>query len=206
MDSYITLFLYCPGRASDLVQRPKLPGSRANFVYKLRAGAGANAPSENLAFYFGGIQGTNNEVLGLFADNTTLSLSNSLITVNTSDSAFSSWRYDGLGEGIRARAGAIATWIPSGKMGLLVVIGGVLSPRDIFDSGGRGVYPPEYEEGNNFTTEILVYDIDQSRWYKQAIPTQPDLPPRLARSCAVVATYPRSGVTHREYFLWAMER
>lgn len=104
----------------------------------LAYGGAANVPSENLAFYFSGLHGpTWDEVYypPLNASTTPNVVSNTLITLNMATQLEETWNNDTLSDGISGRASPELIWVPVGKQGILVALGGVVYPD--FVSGGR---------------------------------------------------------------------
>lgn len=161
---------------------------------KITNGAGANAPSENRGFYFGGLRREDNGVItGTDSD---VELSDYLLTVDTSEQGAAKWDPTGLPPNIRTRAEAGLAWIPAGEKGMLIAIGGALSPTD------SNYYTPgndsSVEAGNNFTEEISIYDISHNRWFTQNVQdTTTGHPPRMAQFCVVVASNFNDSQTHR---------
>lgn len=178
------------GSIGQLLNKSR-PTPTNSVPYIIFNGAGANAPSENLGFYFGGLRQIDNSPLqyGTTADNTTTELSNTLLVVNTKDQGFGQWAVPGLPFNVRTRAQASLAWIPAGDQGMLVAIGGSLEPTDIFN-----FFLPwdnSSKADNNFTEEASIYDIANERWFTQAIETDDSRgwPKTLASSCVVVASH-----------------
>lgn len=95
-------------------------------------GGAASAPSENKAWYVGGMRSPiwgeifrahNNRSL---TANTT---SNRLITLDMTTQYFEKFSNDSLPNDIKPRAGPSVVWVPVGSQGILVVLGGVTYPE-----------------------------------------------------------------------------
>lgn len=168
-------------------------------VFKITAGAGANAPSESLGFYLGGYKTASNRAVTIVDGPDELEQSSSLIIVNTTSQSDSFWTIPALPNGIRSRTRAMVNWIPVGSQGMLVVVGGALNPIDLMNS-----FQPwdnnTMEQGNNFTQEILLYDIASTRWFVQDIKEGSSFPTRLTQACSVVATRFDDTYTHRKLY------
>lgn len=172
----------------------------ASFQYKISNGAGANAPSENRGFYFGGLRKEDNGVIS-YQDLDT-ELSNTLLIVDTSVQNSAEWTIPALPGNIRTRAEAGLVWIPAGEQGMLVVIGGALKPTDALNNNSASWNDPSIEESNNFTKEISLYDVKNGAWFTQDVQAEGGFPDhRLAQFCAVVATNFNESNTHRKLFL-----
>ena len=92
-------------------------------------------PSENLAFYFGGMRGpdwgpiTSDDA----SSNTT---ADTLIMVNLTDTGDNKlWRNSTLPADVASRASPQLVWIPVSEQGIIAVIGGVKNPEDIYPAG-----------------------------------------------------------------------
>ena len=105
-----------------------LPEGMTRFV---TAGAGANVPSENLAFYFSGMRRPDwGEIRtsGRRTYNAT-EVADTLISVDLSTMRDESWTNTTLPSTVPGRAGAELVWIPTAERGVLVAVGGVVSPE-----------------------------------------------------------------------------
>lgn len=101
----------------------------------ITSGGQVSVPSENLAFYFGGMRGqgwgpiTSDDA----SANTT---ADTLIMLNlTAVGDQKVWRNSTLPKSIMSRADAQIIWVPVSDQGVLVVIGGVRIPEYLFPSG-----------------------------------------------------------------------
>ncbi|KAL7946464.1 hypothetical protein V8C42DRAFT_320682 [Trichoderma barbatum] len=162
-----------------------LPSSVSQFV---TYGGAANAPSENLAWYFSGSTSRSNGPIYVNFNDTTRpsKISNSLITVNMASQNSETWSNKTyLPSSVKGRASPELVWVPVGAKGLLVALGGVVYPeyanasRESQDAKASEAQSPE------FMRVINVYDVAGDKWY-----TQPTVngPGTRARGCAVVAT------------------
>ena len=98
-------------------------------------GGQVSVPSENLAFYFGGMRGpdwgpiTSDDA----SANTT---ADTLIMANfTSTGDENLWRNSTLPTFVSSRVHPQLVWIPVSEQGIFVVIGGVKVPEDIYPDG-----------------------------------------------------------------------
>lgn len=99
-------------------------------------GAGVSAPSENKAWYIGGMRSPVwGEIYRTTSDksNVANTTSSSLITLDMSTQLSETFSNKTL-EDFKPRANPSAVWVPVGKQGILVVVGGVTYPE--FASGG----------------------------------------------------------------------
>ncbi|KAF4423940.1 Kelch repeat-containing protein [Colletotrichum fructicola] len=128
-------------------------------------GAGVSAPSENKAWYIGGMRSpvwgeiyrtTSNK------SNVANTTSSSLITLDMSTQLSETFSNKTL-EDFKPRANPSAVWVPVGKQGILVVA----------------------EESPEFTQKIDIYDISADKWYQQETTGGPGA---VTRGCAVLAT------------------
>lgn len=167
----------------------------------LAFGGVANAPSENKAFYFGGMRSPTNDVLfdysTAYPNQTAATISNKLITVDLSDQYGVKWNNKTLPTNILSRADPSMVWVPVGSQGILVVLGGVTSPGwNTLSQTSKNNAAKEADKV--FISTIDVYDIAGDKWYQQNSsaggPTGP-----LARGCAVLA-YPDDGSSFNIYY------
>ena len=148
-------------------------------------GAGANVPSENLGFYFGGMRSANGGPIYRDDESANMS-SNTLIEVEMSSMRDEKWTNHTLPDNIKPRANAQLVWVPVSKQGVLVAIGGVNPPEEIFAAGLNSSEITESKaDSPGFMTSLPVYDIATASWYTQE--TTGDPPPQLTEFCSVVA-------------------
>lgn len=94
-------------------------------------GGAANAPSENKAFYFSGMQSPSHGPVYYPGGNdslTAVNVSNTLITVDMSVQNSDKWTNVTLPSDIPGRANPELVWVPVGSQGILVALGGVVYP------------------------------------------------------------------------------
>lgn len=95
-------------------------------------GASANAPSEMKSWYFSGLVSPLDGPIYNPGDNASMAAtepSKSFITLDTSSQLSETWKNDTLPKDVKARSNAEVVWVPVGKQGILVVIGGVTYPE-----------------------------------------------------------------------------
>lgn len=105
----------------------QLPDGMTRYI---SYGGQANAPSENLAFYFSGLRGPtwgeiDYGISGKLANET----SSTLITLDMAEQGEETWTNVTLPEDIPGRASPELVWVPVGKQGILVALGGVVYPE-----------------------------------------------------------------------------
>jgi hypothetical protein len=104
----------------------------ANTTRYVTYGGAANAPSENLAWYFSGLRarggGTIYTPQSSNATTAAIDVSNTLITLDMAVQRKETFRNDTLPPGIPGRANPELVWVPVGKRGILVALGGVVYP------------------------------------------------------------------------------
>ncbi|EXJ78248.1 hypothetical protein A1O3_09409 [Capronia epimyces CBS 606.96] len=157
-------------------------------------GAGANIPSEYLGYYFSGMQTVSGEYIGEFdssdlstAANVTL---NQMLEVNMDAVGNAEWTSLQLPSWVSGRGSGQLPWVPFGPKGLLVAIGGVLNPIDVYDGSdypdGESDLKTESDEiSPSFMQDLKIFNVDNGSWYNQT--TTGKGPPQLAEFCAVVA-------------------
>lgn len=94
-------------------------------------GASANAPSENLGFYFSGLRTAGFGVIDYLSSNESLNAdveSTTLIQLNMTQQGSPVWSNNSLPPSVLPRAGAEIVWLPLSEKGILVAIGGVVDP------------------------------------------------------------------------------
>ncbi|PNY28644.1 Uncharacterized protein TCAP_01431 [Tolypocladium capitatum] len=180
---------YLYGVDKPLWQRGFLDTRLSDQVTRYIAyGAAVNAPSENKAWYFSGLTSpTRGPIIfntGLNDSARAVNISNSLISLDMSTQLGEKWNNITLPSYIKGRSNAEVVWVPVGKQGILVVLGGVTYPEWATVSH-KSVDPGASEKDSpEFMRSIDIYDIAGNIWYKQ--PTK-DAPGTRSRGCAVVA-------------------
>ncbi|KAI1748219.1 hypothetical protein F4782DRAFT_543001 [Xylaria castorea] len=165
--------------------RGKLPDDLTRYV---TYGGAANAPSENKAWYFGGSRSPSWGPIYTPSGNDSTNpnnVSDTLITLDLSESQSEKWTNATLPPGIPSRANPSVVWVPVGQQGILVVLGGVAYPQ-YSTSTQMSLNIAESEKVSpGYMTNVDIYDVASGEWYQQ--PTM-GAPPQLAMGCAVVAT------------------
>ncbi|KAM7203519.1 hypothetical protein V8F33_002139 [Rhypophila sp. PSN 637] len=149
-------------------------------------GGAANVPSENKAFYFSGLRAPDKgEVFQTGGSVTANVTSDTLIVLDMTTQLEETWKNITLPSNIKGRANPELVWVPVGKQGILVSLGGVIFP-DFSDVIAASPDPTASKTTSPlFMSTIDVYDIASGEWFSQ--PTK-DGPGQLTRGCAVVAT------------------
>lgn len=150
----------------------------------ITSGAYASSPDQGLGFYFSGmVSGTRGPLeynTDDTADNHPTITSDTFIKVDMTtadDAAFQSLAWP---TGFVPRAEGALVWLPYGAKGVLVAIGGVEVPGDLF------LFPPRDTQDGPFMTELAVYDIDADSWYVQQTLETGEKPTQLASFCTAV--------------------
>ncbi|SPJ81533.1 uncharacterized protein FTOL_08938 [Fusarium torulosum] len=161
---------------------PKLDKGVTRYV---AYGGGVNVPSENLAFYFSGLRSpTNGEFFTNDIEKKATKVSDTLITLDMEEQLYETWSNTTL-RGVKGRANAEVVWVPVGKKGILVVLGGVVYPEWAGRSGKSANEKESEKQSPKFMQTIDIYDIQGKKWYNQETK---DGPGARTRGCAVVAT------------------
>ncbi|KIW31241.1 uncharacterized protein PV07_02905 [Cladophialophora immunda] len=170
-----------------------------SFIKDITNGAGANAPSENLSFYFSGKYNADGTAFSYF--DPPKDYSPWLIKVDTSLQGHADWSREDLTlSDITLRSEGALVWIPASTQGLLIAIGGVVYPADL-NGYLKTDNATDITVAKSFLTEFPVYDIGSSTWSTQklspgsAIPDGP-----LAQFCTVVAS--SADYSHHEIFVY----
>ena len=148
----------------------------------LAYGASVSIPSENTAFYFGGAQTIDGKPLLVSEMDHSYFVSSALLKVDLLQPGNAKWTNLTTPDDVAGRLHAELVWLPVGKSGMLVVIGGsdvsmILSNYAAEDKGNS--------RNRAYVETILLYDIASQRWFQQ--PTQGEIPQMLVMFCAVVA-------------------
>lgn len=102
-----------------------------NVTRYISGGGGVSVPSENKGYYFSGLRAPSSGEIFYTTGNKTTDptvVSNTLITVDMSTQRGEIWANKTLPTTVPGRANPELVWIPQGKEGLLVAIGGVVDP------------------------------------------------------------------------------
>lgn len=153
-------------------------------------GADVSVPDMSIAYYVGGLVSAT--IQPLTYPYPTRNYTSSLHTVveasfwkcQLSGVSGMTCTYLSVPEGFPPRAEAGLIWIPYGKQGSLVLIGGTTRPADLQLNTTNTTNPAT----SNLLTDIWVYDISSDMWYNQSTSTAPghELPAEMASFCSVV--------------------
>ncbi|RCI10356.1 hypothetical protein L249_4374 [Ophiocordyceps polyrhachis-furcata BCC 54312] len=154
----------------------------------LAFGASASAPSENKAWHFSGLASPSKGPIfsnpSVNGSTRAMNVSETLITLDMSVELSEKWTNATLPSSVKGRSNAEMVWVPVGKQGILVVLGGVVYPEwaSVIHQSEDGA--ASMRESPSFMSLIDIYDVAADRWYKQ--PTTGG-PGTRTRGCAVVA-------------------
>ena len=98
----------------------------------LAFGGAANAPSEQKAFYFGGLKSPSAGPIYDVSTSASINAVNAseyMLILDMSTQQQETWKNVSLPSNIQARANPELVWVPVGSQGILVAIGGVLLPQ-----------------------------------------------------------------------------
>lgn len=158
-------------------------------------GAGANAPSESLGYYFGGLYNADGAKYSYFLPPT--NQSDWLISVTMEPLGHAVWAMSPVPENITWRAEAGLVWVPTSSKGILIAIGGVVKPADL----NFNVASDNATESHTFLQEFPVYDIGSNTWSVQQLnPGSPVPPKALAQFCTTVAS--SADGSHHDIFVY----
>lgn len=102
-----------------------------NLTRYLAFGGSASVPSENKAYYFGGLHSPSWGELYIQNPNASysaLNASNTFITLDLTTQQEETWSNTTLPNGVKGRGGVELVWVPVGAQGILVALGGVTYP------------------------------------------------------------------------------
>ncbi|KAF4513284.1 hypothetical protein G6O67_000573 [Ophiocordyceps sinensis] len=150
------------------------------------SGAAVSAPSENKAWYFSGLTSPTRGPITFNGNRTTMAMniSNTLISLDMTTQFGEKWSNSTLPDDIKGRSNAELVWVPVGKQGILVVLGGVTYPEWATEVHKSEDAAASEKESPEFMRVIDIYDVAGDKWYKQ--PTK-NGPGTRSRGCAVVA-------------------
>ena len=177
-------YQYGPNRASWIpgFYQGNLPDGVTRYITN---GAGVSAPSENLGFYFSGMRAPDWGPI-YYEDSSANQTANTLIQVDMSVMRSEKWTNTTLPDDIAPRANAELVWIPVSDQGVLVAIGGVTAPEEIWPAGlNSSQTSTSQAQSPGFMESLPVYDIASRKWYLQN--TTGDAPGQLTEFCSVVA-------------------
>ncbi|OJJ03076.1 hypothetical protein ASPVEDRAFT_134247 [Aspergillus versicolor CBS 583.65] len=156
-----------------------------DVTWHITNGAGVTSPSENLGFYMSGVHAPGwAETL---TDGNLRNLSQQMITVDMSEMQRPVFSNVSIPSYVKPRANAEAVWLPVADRGIVVLIGGVTYPEQLYSSG---LSDSQIEESMSNDPELMqtvaIYDIAGDEWYVQE--TAGDHPPQLQSFCSVYAS------------------
>jgi hypothetical protein len=127
---------YWYGTAGKQFTSGFLSGTTTNGTTRyVSYGAGVSVPSENLGFYFSGMRSKSSGPIFYTTSNAALNadtISNTLISVDMTTQRSEKWTNQTLPTYVPGRANAELVWVPVGKKGVLIAIGGVIQPEFAF--------------------------------------------------------------------------
>ncbi|KAI8255184.1 hypothetical protein K4K58_005835 [Colletotrichum sp. SAR11_239] len=164
--------------------RQSFPGGITQFVAH---GAAVSAPSENKAWYIGGMRSPIwGEIYKIYQNDTHIanSTSSTLITLDMTKQLSETFSNETLQ--VTPRANPSAVWVPVGEKGILVMVGGVTFPEFTTNGLRTSANSQDSEKDSpEFMKTIDIYDIAGKQWYQQKTENGPGA---LTRGCAVLAT------------------
>ncbi|EEP78101.1 predicted protein [Uncinocarpus reesii 1704] len=168
-----------------------------NVTRYITHGAGVSVPSENRGYYFSGMRGENwgpIAIAGPLANDS----ANSLVSVDMSKWRDEEWDKSTLPPDIIPRGKAELAWVPVSDSGVLIAIGGVPYPEDVFKGGSLTANQTRDNErlGDSFMKTVSIYDIASKKWFTQN--TTGIAPPGRSDFCSVVASA-KNGSSHNIY-------
>ncbi|KIW15369.1 hypothetical protein PV08_05415 [Exophiala spinifera] len=169
----------------------------SNFPHGVTNGAGANAPSEKLGFYFGGLYNQNGSKYDYFdqpEDEANFLIKVTMDTIGDSDWGIFTPPDDAK---IPWRAEGGLVWIPTSSQGILVALGGVVKPAD----ANNYYHVDNVTTSMTFVKEFPVYDIGSNIWSLQPLSDGSPFPDKpIAQFCTVVAS--AADYSHHEIFVY----
>ncbi|KAH8884777.1 hypothetical protein GQ53DRAFT_770595 [Thozetella sp. PMI_491] len=158
-----------------------------NMTNYIAYGGGVSVPSENKAYYFGGMRSATGGPVyfGNFVNNNANITSNTLISVDMATQNAEVWNNGTLPPGVPSRANPEVVWVPVGAEGILVVLGGVDYPEWVNRSRHSSNAPQSNTNSPGYMSNIDIYDIASKKWYQQSTSMGPST--ARTRGCAVVA-------------------
>jgi hypothetical protein len=114
-----------------------------NLTRYITHGAAVSVPSENRAFYFSGMHAPDGGEITTALPQANVT-AKSLISVDMSVMRSPKWTNATLPDYVPGRANAELVWLPVSQSGVLLAIGGVANPEDIY--GGLGLSTAQVQE------------------------------------------------------------
>lgn len=133
-DAVLAYQAYQYGSDKPLWQKGFHPAHLNDGVTRYIAhGAAVSAPSENRAWYFSGlVSPTRGPILpnpGLNRTTMAINVSDTLISLDMATQLDERWSNSTLPQDVKGRSNAEVFWVPVGRQGILVVLGGVTHPE-----------------------------------------------------------------------------
>jgi len=149
----------------------------------IAAGAYASSanPEQRLGWYFGGVAHPDYSALSWTYFNDNIVASGTFYRIDMSDSEHAHFTSLKWPEAQAPRAEGGLVWLPFGEEGILVALGGVITPPDLYV-----VAPKALPNNNTFMTDLAIYDIHGDKWYSQSTLESSPGPPQLAKFCTAV--------------------
>src|SRR5271170_6693341 len=105
-----------------------------------------------------------------------------------SDLGKGKWQSHMIPDFVIPRANAQLVWVPVSTQGILLAVGGVINPEEIFDGALTAEQADQSRsESPKFMMSVPVYDIASKTWYLQNTTAHEDYPPQLTQFCSVLA-------------------
>ncbi|RDW58120.1 kelch repeat protein [Coleophoma cylindrospora] len=179
----------------------RLPSGISRYITD---GASVSVPSENLGFYFSGLQAENFGPI-YYLPGTQNSSENAdvesetLIQLNMTSQQQEVWSNFTLPSSVPPRANAEIVWVPVSEQGILVAVGGVINPSyaNINQTNNAANAAASQRISPTFMSTVSVYDIAKQTWYEQ--PTSGGGPGALTQGCTVLASA-QDGSSHNIYW------
>ncbi|KFY38591.1 hypothetical protein V494_04305, partial [Pseudogymnoascus sp. VKM F-4513 (FW-928)] len=117
-----------------------------------------------------------------------------------SEQRLETWKKEPIGKNVPDRASPEVVWVPVGKNGVLVVVGGVVNP--VFADPALTLTDAEMANSQTkspgFLSTVSVYDVESKSWFQQPTTGAPKNT-AWTQGCTVVASAP-DGSSHNIYY------
>jgi len=177
------------------------PANSYGVSNNVAMGAWTNAPSEDLGFWFSGLQAANGGVVDYLPYQNKSDQANTdsrtIIKVDMSSPGKAKWQNLTWPSWLAPRSEGGLVWLPYGENGILLAFGGIDLPGD---QGASGIVLNASAQAakNSYMTNIAVYDIAHDSWALQPS-LEKTSPPQLAQFCTVTA----SAADNSSHFIYA---
>lgn len=133
------------------------------MTWYITNGAGVTSPSENLGFYISGVHAPGwSETL---EDGNLRNLSQRMITVDMSEMQRPKFANVSIPSHVEPRANAEAVWVPVADQGIVVLIGGVTYPEQLYPKLSSDQVKESTSNDPAFMQTVSIYDIAGDQWY-----------------------------------------